>query len=34
MAALLYAGVSTWCFALPPLLALAAYLHRDASAGG
>jgi uncharacterized membrane protein YoaK (UPF0700 family) len=34
MAALLYAEVSTWCFALPPLLALAAFLHRDASAGG
>ncbi|WP_266168780.1 YoaK family protein [Dyella subtropica] len=34
MAALLYAGVSTWCFALPPVLALAAYLHRDASSGG
>ncbi|HWX66592.1 MAG TPA: YoaK family protein [Rhodanobacter sp.] len=34
MAALLYAGVSTWCFALPPVLALAAYLHRDASSDG
>ncbi|SFS00333.1 Uncharacterized membrane protein YoaK, UPF0700 family [Dyella sp. OK004] len=34
LAALLYAGVGTWCFALPPVLALAAYLHRDASAEG
>jgi uncharacterized membrane protein YoaK (UPF0700 family) len=29
-AALLYAGAGTWCFVLPPLLALGAYLHRDA----
>jgi len=33
LAALLFAGVGTWCFALPPILALAAYLHRDASNG-
>ncbi|WP_266160781.1 DUF1275 family protein [Dyella silvatica] len=32
LAALLFAAVSTWCFALPPVLALAAYLHRDANA--
>ncbi|MFC4761710.1 YoaK family protein [Dyella koreensis] len=34
LAALLYAGVGAWCFALPPVVALAAFLHRDASASG
>lgn len=34
LAALLFAGVGAWCFALPPVVALAAFLHRDANAGG
>lgn len=31
LAALLYATVGTWCFALPPLLVLLAYLHCGTS---
>lgn len=34
LAALLFASAGAWCFALPPVVALAAFLHRDANAGG
>lgn len=34
LAALMFTVAGPWCFALPPLLALAAYAHRDARAGG
>jgi uncharacterized membrane protein YoaK (UPF0700 family) len=31
LAAVCYAGVRVWCFALPPLLMLATFLRRDAT---
>jgi uncharacterized membrane protein YoaK (UPF0700 family) len=31
LAALLYAVIDVWCFAVPPVLALGTYLHHDAN---